>query len=616
MHIADVATGNLGANGIVGGGHPDRRRRRPRLPAAGARPGGGRFFGDGAANEGAFHEAVNLAAIWKLPVVFVCENNQYGMSLLHREVLRASRTSPSAALGYGIPGVTVDGNDVAGRARGRDRRRRAGPPRRGPDPRRVDDLPLEGPQQVRQEPLPHPGGDRGVARPRPDHPLRDRGARARRARPRPRSTRSAARSPRRSAPRSARPTPPPTPAPTTSSPPSSRRPERAAHDEHTDQPRTSPAEAGTERLITYSEAVREALGEEMAATTACSSSARTSASTAARSASPATCYDRFGAERVRDTPISELGIVGAAVGAALAGMRPVVEILFFDFTCQAMDQIVNQAAKIRFMLGGARRGAAGAARPARLGHRGRRPALAEPRGLVRARARASRSSCPSTAVRRQGPAARGDRRPQPGDLLRAQAALPHLRPRARGRRSASRWARPPYAAAGATSPSWPPASWSRAALEAAERLAADGIDVSVIDPRTLSPLDDAPILEDVSRTGRALLVQEAPGHVGFTAEIASRHRRVAGDLPAARADPPAQRPRHPDPLRAAARVVGRPPGRRHRRRRPLADEGLLTHGTHPHPDAQDVDDDDRGRGGRPGWPRSATRSTSATSSAR
>ena len=64
-------------------------------------------------------------------------------------------------------------------------------------------------------------------------------------------------------------------------------------------------------------------------------------------------YHRFGADRIRDTPISELGIVGAAVGAAMVGSRPIVEIQFSDFTCQAMDQIVNQAAKIHFMLGGA-----------------------------------------------------------------------------------------------------------------------------------------------------------------------------------------------------------------------------------------------------------------------
>ena len=64
-------------------------------------------------------------------------------------------------------------------------------------------------------------------------------------------------------------------------------------------------------------------------------------------------YHRYGAERVLDTPIAELGIVGAAVGAALSGMRPIVEIQFSDFTAQAMDQIANQAAKIHFMLGGA-----------------------------------------------------------------------------------------------------------------------------------------------------------------------------------------------------------------------------------------------------------------------
>ena len=80
MHIADVGGGNLGANGIVGGGLPIavgaalalKRRHTGGVVAC--------FFGDGASNEGAFHEALNMAAIWKLPVVFVCENNLYGMS--------------------------------------------------------------------------------------------------------------------------------------------------------------------------------------------------------------------------------------------------------------------------------------------------------------------------------------------------------------------------------------------------------------------------------------------------------------------------------------------------------------------------------------------------------
>lgn len=111
MHIADFATGNLGANGIVAGGIPIaagaalayQMRGEDRVVAC--------FFGDGAANEGAFHEAVNLAAIWRLPVVFICENNKYGMSFSTEKSFAIENIADRAA-GYGIPGVTVDGNDV------------------------------------------------------------------------------------------------------------------------------------------------------------------------------------------------------------------------------------------------------------------------------------------------------------------------------------------------------------------------------------------------------------------------------------------------------------------------------------------------------------------------
>jgi TPP-dependent pyruvate/acetoin dehydrogenase alpha subunit len=111
MHIADVATGNLGANGIVGGGIPIA------VGAALAQKLGGTgrvviaFFGDGAANEGAFHEAANLAAVWELPVVFICENNHYGMSMSADEAFAIEHISSRAAA-YGFPGITVDGNDL------------------------------------------------------------------------------------------------------------------------------------------------------------------------------------------------------------------------------------------------------------------------------------------------------------------------------------------------------------------------------------------------------------------------------------------------------------------------------------------------------------------------
>lgn len=111
MHIADTATGNLGANGIVAGGIPiavgaalaAQLRGEDRVVLS--------FFGDGAANEGAFHEAANLAAIWALPVVLLCENNKYGMSFSTERAFAIERIAQRAD-GYGMPGATVDGNDV------------------------------------------------------------------------------------------------------------------------------------------------------------------------------------------------------------------------------------------------------------------------------------------------------------------------------------------------------------------------------------------------------------------------------------------------------------------------------------------------------------------------
>ncbi len=111
MHIADVATGNLGANGIVAGGIPIAAGAALAYQLRGQDHVVACFFGDGATNEGAFHEAVNLAAIWKLPVVFICENNKYGMSF-STEKSMAVATIAERASAYGIPGVNVDGNDV------------------------------------------------------------------------------------------------------------------------------------------------------------------------------------------------------------------------------------------------------------------------------------------------------------------------------------------------------------------------------------------------------------------------------------------------------------------------------------------------------------------------
>jgi TPP-dependent pyruvate/acetoin dehydrogenase alpha subunit len=111
MHIADFSVGSLGANGIVGGGIPiavgaglsTRMKKIDRIVVS--------FFGDGAANEGAFHESLNLASVWKLPVLFVCVNNYYGMSMHVHKSMNIRDISVRAS-SYGIPGRAIDGNDI------------------------------------------------------------------------------------------------------------------------------------------------------------------------------------------------------------------------------------------------------------------------------------------------------------------------------------------------------------------------------------------------------------------------------------------------------------------------------------------------------------------------
>lgn len=111
MHIADVEKGNLGANGLVSGGIPIsvgvglgiKMQKQDKVVIC--------FFGDGAANEGAFHESLNMAAIWKLPVVYVCENNMYAMSMSVRRAFPIEDIA-TRATSYAMPGVVVDGNDV------------------------------------------------------------------------------------------------------------------------------------------------------------------------------------------------------------------------------------------------------------------------------------------------------------------------------------------------------------------------------------------------------------------------------------------------------------------------------------------------------------------------
>lgn len=229
--------------------------------------------------------------------------------------------------------------------------------------------------------------------------------------------------------------------------------------------------------------------------------------------------DRFGPERIRDTTISELGTVGMGVGAAISGMRPIVEIQFSDFTAQAMDQIVNQAAKLHFMVGGQAhvplviRAPTGSGTGAAAQHSQSLEAwFAHVPGL--------KVAMPSNATDAAALLFAALEDPNPVILLEHKLLykqtfdVPDEIPPARlGEGHIERSGSDLTIVATAVEVS--------RAKEAAEQLAQEGISAEVIDPRTIRPLDSAMILESVKKTGRALLVQEAVLTGEFMGEVAA-----------------------------------------------------------------------------------------------
>lgn len=229
--------------------------------------------------------------------------------------------------------------------------------------------------------------------------------------------------------------------------------------------------------------------------------------------------EEFGAGRVRDTPISEAAITGCAIGAALTGLRPVVEIQFMDFITLAMEQLVLQAAKVRFMFGGRAtvpmvlRTPAGSGTGAAAQHSESLEAwFAHIPGL--------KVVVPATPADAKGLLLASIQDDNPvifvehkllyrtkGPVPEEAAAVPL------GRADVKREGTDvTVIATGVMVPR---------ALEAAEQLAGDGVSVEVVDPRTLRPLDEDTILASVKKTGRALVVYEAVKTLGIGAEIAA-----------------------------------------------------------------------------------------------
>ncbi|MDZ5782780.1 alpha-ketoacid dehydrogenase subunit beta [Marinococcus luteus] len=275
----------------------------------------------------------------------------------------------------------------------------------------------------------------------------------------------------------------------------------------------------TKRNITFAEAVREALSQEMRADQDVFILGEDIGVYGGAFGVTRGMIEEFGPQRVRNTPISEAAITGAAIGSALTGMKPVVELQFSDFITIAMDQLANQAAKLRYMYGGkgnvpmVLRTPSGSGTGAAAQHSQSLEAwVAHVPGLKVVQ--------PSTASDAKGllKAAIADPNPvifyEHKLLYKTEEHVPeeaYTIPL--GEADVKR--------AGTDVTIVATAVMVHKALEAAEKLAEEGIEVEVIDPRTLVPLDEKTIVDSVKKTGKVIVVHEAVKRGGYGGEIAS-----------------------------------------------------------------------------------------------
>jgi acetoin:2,6-dichlorophenolindophenol oxidoreductase subunit beta len=274
------------------------------------------------------------------------------------------------------------------------------------------------------------------------------------------------------------------------------------------------------REITYAEAVREALRQEMRRDASVFVLGEDIGVYGGAFGVTGDLIHEFGKERVRDTPIAEEVIAGLAVGAAITGMRPVAEIQFSDFVTLAMEQIVNQAAKLRFMFGGK----VSVPMVVRLpGGSGTGAAAQHSQSLEAwfAHVPGLKVVAPATPHDAKGLLVAAIRDPNPVMvfehklLYRTKGPVPEeLYAEELGKAVVRREGR--HATVVAYS------AMVGRALEAAEQLSSEGIELEVVDVRCLRPLDEATITDSARRTGRVLVVHEAVRSGGFGGEIVAR----------------------------------------------------------------------------------------------
>lgn len=511
MHIADPAMGVFGANGIVAAGLPiavgaaaaAQLRRDDAVTVA--------FFGDGAVAQGAFHEAVNLAAVWRLPVIFFCENNGYAE--FSPTATQHAAPLERRAVGYGMEYVAVDGNDVAATAAAMTEvvdavRHGQGPvlveattyrwhghyegdPERYRKPDELHGWAERDPLVVHQEHLRAAGVEEDQLRALESDVARELDDAVLQAR-------------------------------------ALSEPTAASLREFVVRPRPPlvepPPPAADAPVFRTMDAVRAALEAELADDERVFVAGIDVGEGGNVFGLTRGLRERFG-DRVRDTPISETAIIGLGVGAAMAGMRPVVELMYVDFVGFCLDQLLNQAAKMPFMTGGAAQMALtvrtqfGAGRSSGSQHSQSLEALlahipgltvvmpstpADTYGLLRAAIRD-----PNPVVFIENRLLYGMKGPQPPpDFVLPIGKAAVVRP-------------------GTDVTLVSVSRMVHECMAAAERLAEEGVSVEVIDLRTVAPLDMATILASVRTTSRLMIAHEAVVPFGIGAEIAATVAREA-----------------------------------------------------------------------------------------
>lgn len=515
MHVGNMNKGMVPGIAIVAGGIPlaagmalaFKRKNTSQVAAC--------FFGDGAVAEGAFHEGVNMAAIWNLPVIFVCENNLYGASTHINLVMKNSRISDRAA-SYGFRGETVDGNDVV--AVYEAAQRAAEECRAGKGPVLLELLTYRRTGHSRRDPCHYQPRDEREAWARRD-PIeriaeklnlsaaeRDQiqlriqahiNASVERAKdaPQPKVTELA---------------------------------EYVFAPQHTASITTKPIIAsGKSRRLSIAEALREGLGEAMAADSRvfCIGEDIGIPGGWGGAFTVTLGLERQFADRMINTPIAELGGIGLAVGAAMMGLKPIADVQYGDFLFLASDQIINNAAKMRYMSGGT--ASVPLVMRAPVGATGRGSQHAQSMERFFTGVPGLKVVAPSNAYDAKGllKAALQDGNPvlifehkllygskgarSESGAVDGSSEIPeedYLVPigRAAVRREGK----------GVTILAW--LLMVHFAMQAAEQ-----VDAEVIDVRSLSPLDWGTIGQSVQRTGRTVIVEEGSISGGVAAEIAA-----------------------------------------------------------------------------------------------